>query len=321
MKLVSWDIGIKNLAYCIMEYDENDKLIPFKITKWNIINLLGEKSKIKVCQSTTKNNKPCENKASAYFYINGKNINLCGMHKKMHKKMMDDHTKISFIKNKDSDKSCPYINKKNVVCNKKALWGGFMGSGEFARPLHFCTSHKNVCMKNEERELELKKIKKIKCKDLNVTDLRITLLCRLNGIPELLDVKYVVIENQPAFKNPVAKSIQDTIFTWFLMKGIIEKDTTKSIIEEVRLVAPSNKLKLNEDKSVRILSKAESDRETYILTKELGIEYCKKLIEHDKKWLEFLETKEKSKYSEERKIDDLCDSMLLGAQFITRKHK
>ena len=35
MKLLSFDVGIKNLAYCIIEY-KNDKL---DIIDWNIINL------------------------------------------------------------------------------------------------------------------------------------------------------------------------------------------------------------------------------------------------------------------------------------------
>ena len=29
MKIISWDVGIKNLAYCVME-KQNDKDIPYK---------------------------------------------------------------------------------------------------------------------------------------------------------------------------------------------------------------------------------------------------------------------------------------------------
>ena len=35
MKLMSFDVGIKNLAYCIMEYDG----VKLNIIDWNIINL------------------------------------------------------------------------------------------------------------------------------------------------------------------------------------------------------------------------------------------------------------------------------------------
>ena len=37
MKFLSWDIGIKNLSYCWLDYDSvKDK---FKVLQWEIINL------------------------------------------------------------------------------------------------------------------------------------------------------------------------------------------------------------------------------------------------------------------------------------------
>jgi len=39
MKIISWDIGIKNLAYCKLEDD--------KIIDWNTISLIGEDEKVK----------------------------------------------------------------------------------------------------------------------------------------------------------------------------------------------------------------------------------------------------------------------------------
>ena len=36
MRLISYDIGIKNLAYCLLEY-ENNKLT---ILDWNVLSLL-----------------------------------------------------------------------------------------------------------------------------------------------------------------------------------------------------------------------------------------------------------------------------------------
>jgi len=35
MKVLSWDVGIINLAYCMIEYINND----WKILDWGIINL------------------------------------------------------------------------------------------------------------------------------------------------------------------------------------------------------------------------------------------------------------------------------------------
>ena len=40
MKILSWDVGIINLSYCIIDYDENTKTK--NIYKWGIINLIDE---------------------------------------------------------------------------------------------------------------------------------------------------------------------------------------------------------------------------------------------------------------------------------------
>ena len=37
MILIGWDVGIKNLSYCVVEYNEEKK--EYKILDWNIIDL------------------------------------------------------------------------------------------------------------------------------------------------------------------------------------------------------------------------------------------------------------------------------------------
>ncbi len=138
MKICSWDVGIYNLSYCILEQDDISKEI--KILKWDIVNLV------------------------------------------------------------DND-----AQKKN-------------------RTLLF----KNIPIK-------------------------------LNQIPELLEVDYVYIENQPVLKNPQMKSIQMILYSYFLFYGITDgiliqksdiNDST-NIVEEynhkvkaVDFCSASNKLKV-----------------------------------------------------------------------------
>jgi hypothetical protein len=47
MKLIGWDVGIKNLSYCVIDYDDND----YKICDWGIIDLRtnDQKEKGKKC--------------------------------------------------------------------------------------------------------------------------------------------------------------------------------------------------------------------------------------------------------------------------------
>ncbi len=135
MKICSWDVGIYNLSYCILEQDDISKEI--KIIKWDIVNLV------------------------------------------------------------DSD-----AQKKN-------------------RTLLF----QNIPIK-------------------------------LNQVPELLEVDYVYIENQPVLKNPQMKSIQMILYSYFLFYGItdgilIQKTCEDGSVEEynhkvksVDLCSASNKLKV-----------------------------------------------------------------------------
>ncbi len=138
MKICSWDVGIYNLSYCILEQDDISKEI--KILKWDIVNLV------------------------------------------------------------DND-----AQKKN-------------------RTLLF----KNIPVK-------------------------------LNQIPELLEVDYVYIENQPVLKNPQMKSIQMILYSYFLFYGITDgiliqksdvNDSTKVLeeynhkVKAVDFCSASNKLKV-----------------------------------------------------------------------------
>ncbi len=70
MKLLSFDVGIKNLAYCLFEVDMNKN---FSIIEWNIISLLNNENKEINCgfiyNTPKKRNKKCKKKA-IYKYNN-----------------------------------------------------------------------------------------------------------------------------------------------------------------------------------------------------------------------------------------------------------
>ncbi len=79
---------------------------------------------------------------------------------------------------------------------------------------------------------------------------------KLNQVPELLEVDYVFIENQPVLKNPQMKSIQMILYSYFLFYGItdgilIQKSDSQGNLEEynhkvktVDFCSASNKLKV-----------------------------------------------------------------------------
>ena len=86
--------------------------------------------------------------------------------------------------------------------------------------------------------LDIANREKIKKNKMNVFENMPTIL---DTIPELLDVKYVIIENQPSMKNPTMKTIQIILYSYFLINGMKNND---SPIEKIVFQSPMNKLKV-----------------------------------------------------------------------------
>ena len=70
MKFASFDVGIKNMAYCIFDCSGTRA----NIVEWNVINLMDKEVK-HICNQTTKN-KICKKKA---VYRKG-NLFFCNKH-------------------------------------------------------------------------------------------------------------------------------------------------------------------------------------------------------------------------------------------------
>ena len=92
-----------------------------------------------------------------------------------------------------------------------------------------------------------------------------------------------------------------------MSRGIIDKNINKSNIDIVKLVSPSNKLKINKNKTDEMLKDTDKKtKEEYIMTKHLSVEYCNVLITDENK----------NKLNTYKKKDDLCDSFLQGFQYV-----
>ena len=92
-------------------------------------------------------------------------------------------------------------------------------------------------------------------------------ISELEARKNLLTANAVVIENQPSFKNPRMKSIATTLYDYYLIRGIIDKDRTKSSIKQVKFMSPSNKLK---EFNTETLDEADNTKK-YKITKKLYI--------------------------------------------------
>jgi hypothetical protein len=109
----------------------------------------------------------------------------------------------------------------------------------------------------------LKKIKKIKCNALDIQILGENMYKKLDKIKELTTVTDVYIENQPSLKNPTMKTVSSLLFGYFVARGIIDKDKTKSDIKLIKFISPSNKIKVDSDKVNKLLGLINKDGKVF----------------------------------------------------------
>ena len=172
---------------------------------------------------------------------------------------------------------------------------------------------------------------------------------KLHELPQLLDVDFVVIENQPSLKNPQMKSIQMILYSYFLILGkVIGNETTKSYIYKIDFCSASNKLKiydgpaivLEEKKSKKknveqvsqipitteqLIDEDENNITTDIVEnkpakkKASSVKYADKkrlAIEHAKYFIEKYSPQYIDFFNKHKKKDDLSDSFLQGLYYI-----
>lgn len=317
--VLSFDIGIKNLAFCIIKFSNED----FEIIKWEIINL--DDNKIK-CSYIKKNGNQCILDATKILKLNNKNNTYyC---KKHNNKQIDIRNVDINWKESKTDKSC-------LLCNNNGLF-----KSNLIKDI-FCSKHymkkknnKNICVIPYCNELINKGLyyddnifigwcelhfkenyfkfikKKTKTIKQNCNKSSLTILCRkmfekLDMIPELLQVDHVLIENQPTFINPTMKTISVMLFSYFIYKGIHKKEKNKSIIQTVNFCSPIKKKYLSQIKNIYKI------KNNYKLTKKINIEICKLIISEKSKYI--------CMFNKYKKKDDLADSLLQGYIWMYKK--
>lgn len=333
MKVLSWDVGIKNLAYCNLEYKED--IVTIK--SWNKLDLLEDKRNIFKCKICNKN--------ATLVGLDSNNIlnYFCGTHKTkyvaIHDKTWDNFDNHIGI--------CTYMTNKNKVCNKKSLWKKNNNT--------FCTIHKKQYIKTIQNDTKLKSIKKLNSLKNDPQELGTCIFKKLDNYPEILDCNTVCIEHQPVLKNPIMKSVAMFVFSYFLLRGTMENK-----INKVQFISASNKLKVEDNKidevvnksfentkiknliitlikkynkdieitdlliqntikylvnkqiteNIELYKKIEKDNKNYDLNKDISVIYTKVLLKDQPLWLTHLETYDKK--------DDLCDAFLQGYYFIKK---
>lgn len=295
--VLSFDVGVIHLSYCLLTQkkfikQDGTQYVDWYILDWNNIDLTNRDEQ--KCS--------CGAKASLTQIISGETKYYCKTHSKKVDTQIESFDNCFNLCDKKSGKTCQYeIGNDSKICGKS---GSYINNETC-----FCNVHAKQKYKSESKSLELKPFKFKNSATLNFDDVKYSLMMELEKRVNLLSADYVIIENQPSFKNPRMKSIALTLYDYYLIRGIIDKPITKSKIIQVKFMSPSNKLKIASEGDTKQLVKAKNtdDTKAYKLTKSLGIKYCLELTSHLPDWVKH--------FNSFKKRDDLADSFLQGAYF------
>lgn len=281
MKYLSWDVGVKNMAFSLLEKTEDNKC---NLLRCGILNLVDKRE---VCQFELRTKKCC-GKIARHKILNNKceKLNVCKTHCT---KLKVEPVKLDIYK-------C-------VKCGGKS-YINICGKDEWA----WCEKHENLS-KKILTQFKPKKITGQNCSQQPIQELLLELTRKLDENKDFLDISGVWIENQPSLINPSIKTIATALYTYFVIRGVIDKKDDK--LEFVKFASPLNKLKVAKKTTEEALRQAKSAREYYSIEKGLSIIYVKALLNNDEQIL-----LTKAIEQNDNKGDDICDSYLQGFHHI-----
>jgi hypothetical protein len=212
MKILSIDVGIKNLAFCLFEKSPITE--QFKITKWDTINI-SEKEDNLTCLFVEKNitcNKPAKFKKEDKCY--------CLKHsKKQQIYIPTSEQKPSFINKQKIQKLYEIADSHNIIYETKIKKMVLITLiNEYINTKYFQT------------------IESKKAIEVNLFNIGVNIKTKFNKLFENEEkIDYVIIENQI---GPIAtrmKTIQGMIVQYFIMSNFN--------VEHIDFISASNKLK------------------------------------------------------------------------------
>lgn len=252
MKILSIDVGIKNLAFCL--FDKSPSTEHFKVTNWGIIDI-SEQENIVMCGFIEKNvicNKPAKFKKDNKCY--------CLKHsKKQQIQIPSSEQKPSFINKQKIQKLLEMADNYGIKYEPKT---------KKVDIINLINSHINITY-----------FETIECKrsaDVDLFNIGLNIKTKFNKLFENevksnFAIDYVIIENQIGPLAIRMKTIQGMIVQYFIMSNLN--------VKHIEFISASNKLK---DCDIK-------DKCKYSDRKKIGISKCLELITTDFRFSEHVD--------------------------------
>ena len=306
LKVLSIDVGIKNLAFCILEKSEDTILNDFRIVKWDTINL-SQDMNYNCCEISK--NVVCNKSAK---FIKGTQC-FCLKHaKKQPFKIPTPELKPTFINKQKIQTLHALAIKYDIKIPEQIPAVGF---GKCAtKPIkrvdlialindHISNTCFNPIIKTNASTIDLITIGR---------NIKIKLDEILNE--DLSSLTYVIIENQI---SPIAnrmKTIQGMIAQYFIMRNNDIRIEFVSSVNKLKDVGVGVGVVGVTDVATDVVSGGVADaKKKYKDRKLLGIQRCLHLVNNNdnyKEWCSF--------FTAHTKKDDLADALLQGIWFVNK---
>jgi hypothetical protein len=212
MKILSIDVGIKNLAFCL--FDKSPTAEHFKVTKWDIIDISEQENNV-LCGFVEKNqicNKPAKFKKDDKCY--------CLKHsKKQQIQIPTSEQKPSFINKQKIQKLYEIAENHNIKYEPKI---------KKADLIKLINDHINITY--------FQTIESKKAADVDLFNIGLNIKTKFNKLFENEGkIDYVIIENQIGPLAIRMKTIQGMIVQYFIMSNLN--------VQHIEFISASNKLK------------------------------------------------------------------------------
>ena len=278
MKFISIDVGMKNLAYCLMEVNTevpySTNKINYTVLDWNVINLTDSDKYI--CKCLTKNKKVC-NKKAKYF----KNaVYYCKTHaKQSNHKIPTDELNIRKIDKRLVSELKQYVKKYNISVDPSIK-----------------KHTKSVLLDSIKKELINNYLMPVvikKTSSISLVDYGIALKEKFTDTFNYEEVDKVIIENQIGPLALRMKTLQGMITQHFIEQGITDIEMINASNKLNQMIGSGKKTCYSERKKASIKYTL-GDLNTY---SEIS------------SWFEH--------FNKHNKKDDLADCYLQGKWFIS----